>query len=726
MATRLLSLHLKLSILLLLLTFLSGCAELQSNINALNEDTLKKPLIETDLAEMTAKQASMVDKTNTCSCMVCKQETPWLSSIPSLYKGSCYFDTDCPREDVHAISLSTQKTNTFIQRALVGQGPSMGTFRYANPFCNNSLSLATQWVLRPYASYPLVSKNIPKCYLEKNVMPLYLLYSTSGPPDAAEGGKFAAQFKDLGPVLIVSDFAAQKTSSRDDTLVIKEQLKAMKQECPNCLIGFGVRYGDYELSHSVLSDPSVIGYVDFIGVGFDNKEMMNKESVCDPNTAITKLFVWSRNLTYFFDKPVVWAYILLDKGTFVMGNGKQCTWTQEYSTQFIKIYYLQLQQITSSGIIGSSMYSLVSNSGGPLDCKNCGMFDFAQKTPDQLQEFKHWFYFCQIAYSGPFAPIIHFPVGPIPECTLVSSNYGIPFASISIDNPLDPVKADPLEFTCTGCLYYEKLQDPYDRCIKPWDLLPGDPPDSEICDAYRELSDGFSDLYSIPPAITRSVMWERSTRNEKLDKCAFYHSNPSDPFCNPAGPAPPPYPPYISDPASVCYIIQPSSNEQYCHLGLTGLQIAPFTYYNSDPHGLELPYNAKRCDPNFNPFEPADNLCAFGGEFSEDLSSAYSLVDKNRDILLHFKNTEYENDERELIATFIALHMYYGDWDDSWISNYASITPNPADTSCTYSDFIDYTAWRNEQAYGYDIAFETLRKYRYVIKQCYSSFNCPP
>ncbi|MEM4367272.1 MAG: hypothetical protein QW035_04055 [Candidatus Anstonellales archaeon] len=716
--------------LIALLIFLSGCAELKNDMNALSSATLNKPLVETDLAKMAQQQAALVDTTNDCSCMVCKQKTPWLSSVPSLYEGECSFDTNCSRDEIHNISITTTSTHTFVQRALVGQGPSMGTFRYANKFCNNSLSLATQWVTRQQFSYPIVSKSIPKCYLEKNVMPLYLLYSTGTSPDPNEGGKFAAQFKDLGPVLIVSDFSAKKDASRDDTSIIRAQLQAMKQECPNCLIGFGVKYGETEFAHSVLSDKATRDAVDFIGVGFDNKEMMKKESTCDPNVAITKLFVWSRNLTYAFDKPVVWAYILLDKGIFVMGNGKQCRWTEDYNTQFIKIYYLQLQQLTSSGIIGSSMYSLVSNAGGgPIDCANCGMFDFSKQNADQLQEFRHWFYFCQIAYSGPYAPIIHFPVGPLPQCVLVSSNYQIPFATISIDNPLDPLKSDPLEYTCTGCLYYEDLPDPYDRCITPYSpgSAPGasDPSDNDLCNTYKDVSDGYSDLYSIPPAITRAVMWVMSGGAGTIDKCAYYYATSSDPFCNP-GPAPPPYPPYISDPSSVCSISpQPQSGQRYCNFGLTGLQIAPFTYYNSDPHGLELPYNAKRCNPNFNPFDPYDNLCAFGGELSKNLSSAYKFVDENADKLLQFRGTDYESDERDLIAMFIALHMYYGDWDSSWISSYASITPNPSDASCTYTDFIDYTTKRNKQMYGYDFAYEVIRKYRYIISQCYSDFNCP-
>jgi len=135
-----------------------------------------------------------------CTCMVCFNATKsgffsrvlnWIKTklgfestiVSSMRKGYCYFDNDCNYEKIDQIYMkddpNTFTANYQVRTFMVGQGPSFTAFDESNTYCDNSMTLAVKWLIGRGGETPRIPKNSrAACYLDQNVIPVYLYYVT--------------------------------------------------------------------------------------------------------------------------------------------------------------------------------------------------------------------------------------------------------------------------------------------------------------------------------------------------------------------------------------------------------------------------------------------------------------------------------------------------------------------------------------------------------------------
>jgi len=468
-----------------------------------------------------------------CVCMIC-ENSDWFEFFNpynlfyslDLREGTCRFQPGCTEDLFKETSELGISEMLFGQEQvrffMLGQGTNFAEFADANRYCNNSLRLAVKWVTTTQGfDYPIPSSERAECLLEKDVMPMYLLYTENGSIDVESAGEFAETFNEVGPVIISAEFDVDPTNRTALDLAV-DQAILMKSKCPNCLIAFSPKFqydsrefGDldqkvgfnytYEALDYVFTESpkrsEAASSIDLIGVGLNSHYSQD----CSASKFVYDAKEYSKYALRKYNKPSIWPYILMDDGqaNAPLGEEGSCIWTNDEIVKTYDELYKGISTFVSLGVIGYAPYSLYGLDSGPLECENCGLMNIDGVTYSQHQKF---FSQCQVYYVGNgIVPIVFSPV----ECADCSfaNNYNRfqleQFSSGKVTAPedLEAVLPTDIFYTCNGQMLSEV---PEEIQLGSYTYNIGD--EAKQCTWYPEL-DIFSDLRDADPVLTRAITW---------------------------------------------------------------------------------------------------------------------------------------------------------------------------------------------------------------------------
>ncbi len=394
---------------------LSGCLSLIGDSQAQFWDAYKKDL---------TYNASPYDESKiqnctigTCWCMVCKNNTGIFKGMTDLIGEYCYFDRNCTAEQFMSYANGTYK-DLLLRPFGIGTGTTFGDFSDADRFCSERLNLAVQWLVQTDTQkYPIPDPGRAVCMLSKNVIPVYVLYSTNytkgGPLDQtrptdiakslATGGAAITQGRlsngPVGPVVITTEIDYNDTPQ--DVQAIAQQIRAINAGCHNvrgsagnpqasdqiyCFVALAPKMNDYNGLKHVMDIPDIPGQVDLIAFGINGKYARS----CIGNIIKEQVMNFSRYALYTYQKPTIIPYVLFDPGT--NDSVDSCTWEENTVRDAYKVAFFDgITSYNKKGIIGIAAYSFNSTSirpGNPLRCNDCAL----AKNPARMQP---WYGTCQ-------------------------------------------------------------------------------------------------------------------------------------------------------------------------------------------------------------------------------------------------------------------------------------------------------------------------------------------
>ena len=581
--------------------------------------------------------------TGDCVCMVCKNETPpfpfSLFFESSLEGGSCAWNICGEKEFLDYSKPSTKEALNFF---MIGQGSSFAEFNDANPYCNNSLRLAVKWLdSLGYFEYPIPDPNRARCFLDKEAMPLFILYSSGKAVDPNQAGKIAAELNGVGPAIITTEINFNGSNSEVLTNV-SNQLIQMKHNCPDCLIALAPKLGDFKSVDAILSNRQLWDSTDIVAFGIDSRDF----DTCDPAMLYLTALNFSQYILYTHHKPTLWAYVLIDRG---YDNGR-CMWTNESATKAYSDLIDYAPAYVDAGVMGASLYSLQGL--GPLECDDCGIMK-NRTTPIQPYE-GAWFYNCQQYYSTRGRLPLVFSDAPGSYCTF-GGNYYMYTSALQSTWAVDYPPVLPMEtfYRCEACLYTEP--------VPGMDTGSHSAPPEEYCEVFPEI-DYYADLYDIDPALFRSLIWRESGFNPcSVGKSEWYRG-----MCGgyeaPIDPA--------EDLTGICPTKDFPPGYAACSWGLTQIFTPPYWYWEetewNETHDVR---RALACGgEEFNPLNPVHNVCSGAALARNKLSAARNFV-SNHEAQLGLTairgDEELYNAVKNLDVLFFTI-IYYKSWNDRW------------------------------------------------------------
>jgi hypothetical protein len=755
-----------------------------------------------DYASNLKARVPVADATNTvqckeanCVCMVCKKGTTFFGFFTSLAGGSCYFDSQCDPAKFQSIAKGTFTDKTVVPNHFrLGQGPSFTDFGNSNPWCANRGGLAVQWLIgTPGNPYSLPSARRALCMLDKGVIPVYVLYSKGQDINIAQTTKIAYSLGHdagsvtggrlpgpVGPVVVTTEINYNVSQAPQ----IRLQIKAIKSNCPNCLVAVAPRLGDYAALNAVMEDnpgtpqavldPDMNKSVDLVAYGIDSDSLSLAGYCGTPSVAWENATAFSRYTLYNLSKPSIIPYVIFDAA----GNDSSgtCAWTeatmiQGYSAFFDKNYD---QTLPTIGVIGVAVYSFNSTSFGlnnPIGCKDCDI----GKNQNRLRA---WYGGCQ-AYANlsrkltsgldsypSDGTLLRYADQPSGTCQDDVANVAAKMTNTVYGNGVDtdflnpkpatlvqPSTTTPL-FRCDACVSEKNGSAPFNF---PELTVP-----QTYCTANPEL-DYFAGQRSLDPIYVRAVVAQES----QFGQCTVAKVNLGQ-GCYAEGYT------SMSDPSQNCPSLG-SGISRYCGLGLMQVLEPPIDYWpaqyqpagqtgnpahvtifnNSLNRGMNTKIGiggqgdgmayAQACDPTgFNPFNTTDAACVGTAILADKMKQAQSLVynyhhDQSGYDLLGWTDVDKDN----VFTAYVAADLYSGNWNSSWVRDYywswtgnstycqANKDPNVCDGSTPrhcygdqYPGGPDFVSYVKYCELAYDPGATKMQYYYYMRHAC-SNSQCP-
>ncbi len=373
------------------LIVLAGCLQKIGNGTSLYDQSYESGLSRVPM--MTAN-ASQECKIGSCWCMVCRNGTNIFGrAVTSLIGGSCYIEKNCTPDTFANINNPNVTPNAYARQFMIGQGPTFGDFARANTYCADRLSMSVQWLLgNNESNYMEPDAARSMCFLSKDIIPAYILYSNSTNINASEsyhigqilghGGRNVYNGiltnGPVGPVIVVTEM---NFNSSNPTVVqqVAEQVRQIDSGCGNnrpnniyCYIAVAPKVNDYAGLDAVMRALGAdTDKVDFVAYGIDNRYM----HTCNGDTIVRQAINFSTYSLYNWSKPTFIPYVLFDPG--VNDTDNSCTYTESdvvngYSTVFNSVLAFKQR-----GVIGIAPYSFNTTGGAgitnPLNCTDCGV-----------------------------------------------------------------------------------------------------------------------------------------------------------------------------------------------------------------------------------------------------------------------------------------------------------------------------------------------------------------
>jgi hypothetical protein len=614
-----------------------------------------------------------------CNCMVCDTypfygAKPIAKFYPFSYKHSeCQF-LQCTFDQFSSYVQSNPSTRPgagtsassgedMLNFFMFGQG-GFGEFNRANTFCNNSLRMPVKWLDSRYGNneYPMPDKSRAECFLDKGAMPVYILYSDGKHIDATRSRQIAENLRGAlfptGPIIITSEM--NFNSSNPDTVSkVKEQVRAMKAACPECLIALAPRIWDESAALDGIMQEAGTS-IDIFAFGIDS----NNYTSCSPLLMLSDATQYSQYLLYKYKKPSILAYVLFDNTTSSDGS---CTWDDSLVSEGYSAFFTYPQGFTSSGILGGSLYSLYGVAD-PLGCTDCGLYNSSGAPIPQRQA--SWFSGCQGAYATSSVVPLVFSDAPGTTCSYSQPGYSFVGPDFNTAQPTytEPAGSWKPFYSCDSCLV-EKIPD----SIK---LKPIIPDDDSVCTAFPAL-DAYADVRDLDPALVRtSVKYESGFK-----PCAV---SPADTSA-PCGRSMETQLYSISDPDEGCFVetgyTYSAGGDRLCAIGLMQTEVVPYTYWGTVHDTTGLIDVAKGCaykeDEKFNPFNPEHSACLGTYELAEAVDWADGILDSKGSqmgLTMSEYSEEYKN-TRGLLTVYLARLYYVGpalwrNYGNNWISKF--------------------------------------------------------
>jgi hypothetical protein len=690
---------------------LAGCLQKISSGSSLYGQDYKGNMARTALFN-----SSMAEycKPGSCWCMVCKNGTNLFGPLTSLIGGSCFWDKNCTPQQMSKYMnyKNTGDPSISPRQFMLGQGPTFGDFASANTMCTDRLTMSVQWLIATNATpYTLPDVTRSMCFLSKDIIPVYILYSNGSNINATRAEQigtilgtegddvFLGRLSDgpVGPVIVVTEMEFNVSRAGD----VADQVRAIDRGCrndrannkTNCFIAVAPRMNDFAALDAVMNNLSAdADKVDLVAYGINGKNVHS----CDGAKIRLQASNFSSYALYNWSKPSLIAYVLFDPGTNDTDNS--CTWTE---SNVVSAYggFLPwgITALQKRGVIGIAPYSYNTTGGpgitNPLNCTDCGV----GRTPQRLQA---WYGGCQ-AYSN-----ISMPSGDHPSASTyllfgnesgtacnANTNFdymrGFSFAGRDMmqqmANKLRP--AAPLLFTCDACLLSNASR-------LATDMFPSLAPrgaitDDKYCKSYPEIEQWASARNLDPMLVRAFVMTEsgfdpcaaaRVCREGYDDgKCFQPGTGQDECYGKPAYDE-------IYDPAGNCTFdvapnvaTSPRPDWRYCAFGLMQAIEPPFTFWpaSKSPDGSDGPYFdifdrsgfrsldltlAKSCNPSYNPFTPSDSICLGTAKLEQAMLSARAWVSSNHG-KLNWPSSDIDKDS--LFTAYVAGNKYAGFWDSS-------------------------------------------------------------
>ncbi len=641
-----------------------------------------------------------------CVCLACRNTTAWFGFRNSFAGGSCLFVQNCSQDVFDSlINGSAVSTGLFPRQFMIGQGYTFTDFADANGWCGNRLDMAVQWLVGSNeTNYTLPDASRAQCFLQYDIMPVYVLYSNSQSINVPVTAQIAGLLKNAGPVIITTEMDFN-SSSHDAVVNVSNQVLAIDSACGNkrtggadeeihCFVALGVKMGDYNGVNAIRQQLGPDGWnkVDLIAFGVNGHTAnlsWTNEATCDPDGAFQQALSFARFSLYNNSKPTIIPYILFDSsGTDANGS---CNWTEAGMAQgYADAFKYWLFPFQKTGVVGMAPYDFNSSSfglGNPLGCTDCAL----GTQPDRMQA---WFGSCRNykIQAGKYPAgdnMIVFPNASGGTCDFDLNAMGMLQAQYTDQGEQITANLTAQNITLIRC----------DACVNENYTFPANVPATNIglSDPTKNLTyctsipalDYYANKYSVDPMLVRAVV---VAENPDFDNCSAAQVTPtsSDSGCYPKG-----YD-FVLDPEGICHEADNQApGARYCGLGLMQILEPPYTfwpssltpngqpgqYYSGAPNNqlyLEAELNQRsamvvqaqaQCPANFDPFNATDNACMGVYKLASFFQTEKTLVTAN---LNNLGNPD--SNTQRVLSYYLALQLYrgYGGYIQSWISQFGS------------------------------------------------------
>lgn len=660
-----------------------------------DSNTIINPSMTVDKAKLDAYRNQ-----GTCSIMLCQNGSKATSSFmkwvkfmyystrywqwmdPSLIGGDCWFQS-VTDENKNETMTNLSKGVYYAREFGIGQGMTFADFNDANPYCNNSLRYAVKLVRSldgvKYAFSPK-SYSGAACFLDKSVIPLYILYNNGTVPENENAGDFAAQMSGLGPVMIATEMNPQ--SSDGNIEMINREIREIRLNCPDCMVGISIRSGPNGtrvLDALNASGYDSLQYADFIGFGIDSNYLADSSDTnCGSGEHLVGLAEEASSAVRAkYGKPTFWYYVNI--------NRSACRWSDFEERKLLWLMFNDIPQMSKNGVLGMSSEPFYSDAFfQPVE--NMSFMNPDLSNPSLRQSAAStWFSLCQNYYGGRNFQLFAIDTSPIgdkcrvldfiPEKTLTpngrqSTGDYVPLADVNYGNKEDQT------YRCKACfLIYDSKDTPSFLKSAKGSF------DSSHCsrpeDAIRRM-EFYGDLYDIDSNLLKAIAEHESQMNPctispyvtaekaKTDctgaaiQKADLAEAASQANCDIS---------FMPDPPSP----DPNNPVEYsiCALGIMQTTDLPGAMYAQ--RGLAMPPEVKACGgERFNPFNASHSICAAAYKIAwAFLPEASSAVANNKEILNVSSFSESDNqDLRDALTVAFTAERYYGNGINSGSDTY--------------------------------------------------------
>lgn len=634
----------------------------------------------------------------TCIAMVCQNKTPQfpfnLFFDSSLKEGNCSFQ-ECNETRYQNIVVENGEEATSIRVFMYGAGHSFLSFSDANTYCNNSMKMSVKWLIgNNLTSYPMPSKDRAECFLDKNIIPTYILYSNFTNVNATRAGEIAANLSGAGPLIIVSEAELDINKTRYDQ--VYSEVSEMKSRCAKCLIALGVKMNgsnEYNVTQDMFAIyPNLTSKIDLVAYGLNSHYFPD----CNPDLMLWYANNFSKFVLHTYSKPSLIMYALFDAAN---SSNNSCKWYNETVGNGYSDLYTYVGPLVSNGVIGASLYSLYGV--GPLQCEDCAFID-PNYGADQCNptfdpkkinpRFFNYMGFCQAYYVGiqekgtpeeqaknytnmdSLMPLV-FSNGS-KNCNFAFNSNILRYVNesdVEIKPLLDNVEKSEPFFSCAGCFGKGNISTTFTEI----------PPASQKveCSKYKPQIEIAADNFDMDPTLLRAVVWERSN----FAQCDVGYAPKSWISVNPYNLM------EIANPNGCCQIdwnikwyfdVCSGTDELPCKkesdfadplsckgeeckpaaYGLAHSTYYPWTIYRDHPSD-PIPQAVRVCAtkindagyPDFNPYRPYDSPCSYAYDFMNTaLPAGRNTVASNINALGLDTGTDTEN-KKEWLSVFFAL-----------------------------------------------------------------------
>ncbi|MBI5159592.1 hypothetical protein HY992_05730 [Candidatus Micrarchaeota archaeon] len=130
---------------------------------------------------------------------------------------------------------------------MIGQGGTFAEFEKAQAWCPGQYKLAVKWLeggqttlgsgATATVAPPQPYKKQAECLLDANIIPVYIWYTrgTNLNYDKSQNHEYAAKLNGVGPAIVTPE-AMYDSSDGSVVTKVKNQLKGINEDCPNCLV----------------------------------------------------------------------------------------------------------------------------------------------------------------------------------------------------------------------------------------------------------------------------------------------------------------------------------------------------------------------------------------------------------------------------------------------------------------------------------------------------------